>query len=224
MGLLGVALVARSGYSLAALESFIFCALLVAIAFIDIDTFTVPDSLVGLLAVNGLLFGGLRLAVGDLDRDAFYGRLIGAVAAFVVLGAIIVVATGLLRRTRRAAPYFQRFPRIQAYLQARELPQDEWAMGWGDPLIMIGIGAHLGWQLLPITLFLASVQGSIVGMVLLPLGKLKHAAPVAPDDDWIPPAGAVPFGPFLALAALEAAFFSSQLNGWLVQILGLDQF
>ena len=32
------------------------------------------------------------------------------------------------------------------------------------------------------------------------------AAILDEDDDWVPPANAVPFGPFLALAALEQLF------------------
>jgi leader peptidase (prepilin peptidase)/N-methyltransferase len=72
---------------------------------------------------------------------------------------------------------------------------------------------------------LAALQGSIVGVMLLLRGRgpaartreerirdasAEAAAPVpaeaaapASDDDWVPPPHAVPFGPFLALGALE---------------------
>ena len=39
--------------------------------------------------------------------------------------------------------------------------------------------------------------------------------PPSPDDDWVPPKHAVPYGPFLALAALEYLFFGDRLvTGW----------
>ncbi|HSD19426.1 MAG TPA: hypothetical protein VLC54_05295, partial [Anaeromyxobacter sp.] len=77
-----------------------------------------------------------------------------------------------------------------------------------------GLGAWLGLgALLPIVL-LASVQGSVVGIALLMLGKAQKgertkdaarpsADEGAADEDWVPPKNAVPFGPFLALGALE---------------------
>ena len=122
-------------------------------------------------------------------------------------------------------------------------------MGWGDVWLLSGIGGWLGWRaLLPVVL-LSAVQGSIVGIVLLLLGRgpaekervareaaaaaqADRAAPsgdrsdlpasaagVKPDpsaahadDDWVPPPHAVPFGPFLALAALEVLLVGDALG------------
>jgi len=64
--------------------------------------------------------------------------------------------------------------------------------------------------LLPLVL-LASLQGAVVGIALLLLGKAQtgEGRPAPPkggageEDDWVPPRNAVPFGPFLALGALE---------------------
>lgn len=202
IGFIGLTLVARHGWGLESLELFVFATILVAIAFVDLDTWTVPHPLWIALVVTGFGFGTIVAATGDEGWGPLIDRGIGAAGAGVLLGAITVVFTGILRRTGR-------------------LRGDEWAMGGGDPLIMIGIGAYLGWRILPLVLFLASLQGAVVGLVLKARGGLRGDAPVSDSDDWIPPANAVPFGPFLALGALEGAFFGDALAGYLSSLLGL---
>jgi leader peptidase (prepilin peptidase)/N-methyltransferase len=116
-------------------------------------------------------------------------------------------------------------------------------MGFGDVVLLGGLGAWLGvGALLPVIL-LSSLQGSLVGLVLILVGRSQpgpaeappepplaapptDAGPVAPtnseppagteatnlvEEDWIPPRHAVPFGPFLALAALEWLLLGSWL-------------
>jgi leader peptidase (prepilin peptidase) / N-methyltransferase len=191
VGLLGATLVFKHGLGFAALEMFVFSTILIAIAFVDIDTWLVPDPLWIALVASGAGFAGLDYwRTGSLE--ALISRGVGAVGAGVLLSAVVVAATGILRRTGRLKP-------------------DEWAMGWGDPLILVGIGAFLGWELMPMVLFFASVQGSVVGIALKLSGKLVYDKPVSPDDDWIPPPGALPFGPFLALGGIEAAFFGRMI-------------
>ncbi|HWT86922.1 MAG TPA: prepilin peptidase, partial [Myxococcales bacterium] len=87
--------------------------------------------------------------------------------------------------------------------------------------LLAAIGAWLGWPaLLPVVL-LSAVQGAIVGSILLAVRREPAQAPppepVTPssDDDWVPPKHAVPYGPFLSLAALEYLFFGDRLvSGW----------
>jgi prepilin signal peptidase PulO-like enzyme (type II secretory pathway) len=152
------------------------------------------------LVVSGALFGVLDAFVMHDDPQLLIDRAIGAAGAGVALGGLVVVSTGVLRRTGRLKP-------------------DEWAMGWGDPLILVGIGMFLGWRLLPVVIFLASIQGAVVGLVLKRAGKLNWDKPVSEDDPWIPPAGALPFGPFLALGGLEAAFFGGMILEHLLPLL-----
>lgn len=202
----GVAL--RFGLSLHGLEVFAFTAILVAVAFVDVDTWTIPYAFVGALLVLGFGVGGLEALVVravDLealasDRATLLDRVVGAVGGAALLGAVVVVATGIFRRTGRIGP-------------------DETAMGWGDPLLLAGIGAVLGWRALPLVVFLASFQGAIVGIALRLGGKLDHKEPVSDDDDWVPPKSAVPFGPFLALGAIEIAFFGEALMDLVRRIL-----
>jgi leader peptidase (prepilin peptidase)/N-methyltransferase len=87
------------------------------------------------------------------------------------------------------------------------------ALGFGDVWLLSALGAWMGVAaLLPIAL-LASVQGSIVGVALIALGRGQPGPAAEPpgdatkaddaEDAWIPPRHAVPFGPFLVLGALE---------------------
>jgi leader peptidase (prepilin peptidase) / N-methyltransferase len=104
------------------------------------------------------------------------------------------------------------------------------ALGFGDVWLLAGFGAWFGpAALLPIVL-LASVQGSIVGIALIAMGKGQpgpdlptssststSAATQSPDaanEDWIPPKNAVPFGPFLVAGALEWLWLGDLLARW----------
>lgn len=78
-------------------------------------------------------------------------------------------------------------------------------MGYGDFKLLAAIGAWLGWELLPVTILLSSVVGTIVGIGMIVL--IKH-------DRRVP----IPFGPYLAGGGLVALFFGGQLTqaylGW----------
>ena len=64
-------------------------------------------------------------------------------------------------------------------------------MGYGDFKLLALIGAWLGWQMLPVTILLASVIGAIVGIAgILILGR----------DRQVP----IPFGPYLSAAGFVA--------------------
>jgi leader peptidase (prepilin peptidase)/N-methyltransferase len=211
--LTGAAVVARYGWSPAALELFVFTLTLIAIAFIDLDYFIVPTGLVAVLVVSGLGGGLLRWALVDpassaaLPWDVVVDRGIGAAAAGLLLGAVVVISTAAFRRF---APH--------------RLPDGEGAMGWGDPLILLGIGAHVGWQLVPLVLFVGSAAGSVVGLVARWTGALQGRAPIElpGDDPWTPPDGAIPFGPFLAVGGIVAASFGDAILATLLPRLGLD--
>lgn len=208
VGLFALAISLQFGISLAGFEYLFFVAILVSVAFIDLDTFTIPVVLPSLLLVEGLSVAALGGALGwQFPMGDGWGvlvdRSIGAVAGFAVLGAILVISTAILRRSGRLKP-------------------DEFAMGWGDPILLGGIGAILGWQQLATVVFLASFQGAVIGMILLRTGLVKQGEPVSETDDWVPPQNGVPFGPFLALAAVEAAFCGPALLDWLWRAAGVS--
>ncbi len=78
-------------------------------------------------------------------------------------------------------------------------------MGGGDIKMLAMIGAFLGWQGALATLILASIAGSLIGILLIVVkGKnFKYA---------------VPFGPFLALGAFCALLYGEPLINWYCSI------
>ena len=74
-------------------------------------------------------------------------------------------------------------------------------LGMGDVKMLAMIGAFLGWQLMLVTLVLASFAGSLVGVALIVSGRggMKLA---------------LPFGTFLAVGALVAAVAGEPLLAW----------
>jgi leader peptidase (prepilin peptidase)/N-methyltransferase len=82
------------------------------------------------------------------------------------------------------------------------------AMGGGDPKLYAMIGAWLGWQNLLLTGFIACGIGSIVGITAMLTGFLKKGHPL-------------PFGPFLAIAAIISVFFGESLISRYLELMGL---
>ena len=95
------------------------------------------------------------------------------------------------------------------------------ALGFGDVWLLSGLGACLGVKaLLPVILF-ASLQGSVIGILLLKLRREspeKAAEPLEPadpsDPDWKPDRHHVPFGPFLVAGALEWLYLADAIARW----------
>jgi len=74
-------------------------------------------------------------------------------------------------------------------------------MGGGDIKLAAMIGSFLGWQRLLLTIFLATLSGSLVGILLLALGLKGRKDPI-------------PFGPFLSLGAFLSLLCGDLLIGW----------
>ena len=81
------------------------------------------------------------------------------------------------------------------------LVRHEEGLGLGDVKMLGLIGAFLGWKLMLLTLVLASLLGSVVGIAMIAAGKggMKYA---------------LPFGTFLATAALVAAVAGDAIIAW----------
>jgi leader peptidase (prepilin peptidase)/N-methyltransferase len=76
----------------------------------------------------------------------------------------------------------------------------------GDPKMLSMIGAFLGWKLTLVTLMIASLTGSVVGVGLIAAGRgnMKYA---------------LPFGCFLAVGAAAAATIGPALLEWYLRTL-----
>ncbi|MDD4754324.1 MAG: prepilin peptidase [Desulfitobacteriaceae bacterium] len=72
-------------------------------------------------------------------------------------------------------------------------------MGGGDVKLAGLIGFFLGWRLMVIGLFLAALLASIVGIILIALGKKRRKDPL-------------PFAPFLSIGALVALMAGDELT------------
>jgi len=76
-------------------------------------------------------------------------------------------------------------------------------LGMGDVKMLSMIGAFLGWELMLVTLILASFAGSIIGVGVIAMGRGGMKA-------------ALPFGTFLAVGALTAAVAGDALVDWYI--------
>jgi leader peptidase (prepilin peptidase)/N-methyltransferase len=194
----GAALVSasRHGLSFTALAEFAFAATLLALAFIDLDTWLLPHAITLPLLGAGLVLSALQVT----PAASILGSVAGSAAGWVGFALV-------------------------AFLGERILKKE--ALGFGDVWLLAAIGAWLGIaSLLPVVL-LASLQGTVVGLALIVLGRSQPGPTLAPGPgdaeaaDWVPPRNAVPFGPFLALGALEWLW----LQAWITRVVpGLSIF
>src|SRR5256712_1531678 len=74
-------------------------------------------------------------------------------------------------------------------------------MGGGDIKLIAMLGAFLGWQAVLVTIFLAAVLGASVGLTLILVRRKGRREPL-------------PFGPFLAIAALLAMVCGNTILTW----------
>ena len=74
-------------------------------------------------------------------------------------------------------------------------------MGGGDAKLGFLMGLILGWPLVLLAIFLASVSGSIIGVALI-IGKKKKAKSM------------IPFGPFLVFGTVLSIFYGEGIVKW----------
>jgi len=164
--------------------SCLFISYLIALAAIDIDTMTLPNP----LTQSGLILGiGFNLLSG-LSPQAQTGFNANSVTAQALLSQLVMSILGAV-----VGVWLVDLIRISGSW----LLQTE-AMGAGDAKLAAMIGAWLGWQQILLTLLLASALGAIIGIFVI---KLKHSGKTQ----------LIPFGPFLAIAAIFSLFYGDRL-------------
>lgn len=199
--------------------NFLLLGSLIVITFIDLDYRIIPHEITLPLLALGIVASLVNAsATGVGWKESVLGALVG--------GGIIWLI-------------------IQAYFWIRKVE----GMGGGDFVMMAMLGAWLGYASILFILFAASLQGTLAAIVLYVSGK-SLPQPANPGPGWGSPAPEVdtqafpphmqtpetnnqagppeggfrsmelPFGPFLALAALEWLFFEPWIRTTVYSLYG----
>lgn len=147
----------KLGFGWPALAGLVLTSFLIALAFIDIDTQLLPDSLtyplLWLGIFSALVFG--PASAGD-SAHAFpvdlRSSVIGAVAGYMSLWLV--------------------------YHLFRLLTGKE-GMGYGDFKLLAAIGAWLGWKMLLPTILFSAAVGAVSGIVILSMQKKERSTPIS---------------------------------------------
>ncbi|MCP4600215.1 MAG: prepilin peptidase [Proteobacteria bacterium] len=171
---------------------FAFVWALLTAGFIDLETFLLPDAITLPGIAVGLIVNGLVLKTGWIDP------IVAAAGGYAVLSLLFVHGYKLLTGTN--------------------------GMGEGDPKLMAMIGAFVGIQGAWFALVAGSFQGLIIGSFLIIYRRRTGTGPTLPfSDEELEKDRAemgsdsrfrkakVPFGPFLALGAIEYYFYGEAL-------------
>jgi leader peptidase (prepilin peptidase)/N-methyltransferase len=191
-----------------------FCFLIVGLIFTDAETHLLPDLLTKPGIVAGLIFslwvplrdGPAMLLARSLRMPPLISLLNSLAGA--ILGSAFILCVAV----------------------AYEALRGEEGMGRGDVKLMALIGAFLGVKLTLLVLLLGSLVGSIFGMALMVMVWFKRMARRRqrhPDESaserrtraWYSARLVyrhfeIPFGVFLGIAALVAAFAGQRMIDW----------
>jgi leader peptidase (prepilin peptidase)/N-methyltransferase len=169
-----------------AVARFVFCAALLLVALIDLATWTIPL----IITVPGIALG-ISAAAAFVTETGLKNSLLGAAGGAGFLYLLNVIYRGLRGRD---------------------------GLGLGDVWLIGMIGAFSGWVGVLFALFCGSLLGLVFGIVAALAGRAP-AAPGLTDGSLERESimrTAIPFGPFLALAAAIFVLFQPQLSDWYV--------
>lgn len=153
-GALFALIIYQFGFTWLSLGYVILVSWLVALAWIDFDTMTLPNSLTQSGLVIGLIWQcWLGLASNNIPGgiNFLFQGILGAVVGIWLFDAILIVGTVVFGKP---------------------------AMGGGDPKLAAMIGVWLGWQGILITGFLACLFGTIIGITAIALKLLPKGKPM----------------------------------------------
>jgi leader peptidase (prepilin peptidase)/N-methyltransferase len=158
----------------------------------------------GVLLVSRLILGCALIVLFAIDLEhhllpntiTIPGVVVGFVLSFFTepgwVGSLIgiLVGGGVL------------FAIAEAYYRVRH----EEGLGMGDVKMLAMVGAFIGWKLTLLTLMMASLSGTVIGLALIvsKRGGMKYA---------------LPFGTFLALGAALAATVGPAMLDWYLGLL-----
>ncbi|HEX7705853.1 MAG TPA: prepilin peptidase [Thermoanaerobaculia bacterium] len=181
-GLFFLAVFLRTGPTIGFIAVSALVAMTIALIYIDLEIQILPD----VIDLPGVAIG---LVIGALHMGTLYpGLLLTSTLKEAVTGAL--VGAGSLMAIR------------VLYRVVRHVE----GMGLGDVKMMAMIGAVVGWQPLFPVLLIASLTGSIAGLILAM--RSSQGLMVA-----------IPFGVFLGIAFLVVLFFGPTLWEWYLILL-----
>lgn len=168
-GLIFLALYMKFGLTANLLIYILFFLSLLIMSFIDIDTYLISDVIVLPCIVLGVIlssvFPGMHYNLTKMD--SFIYSIVGMLVGGGILVFLAIIGKLLFKKE---------------------------AMGGGDIKLLAMIGAFLGWKCVFISIFFASLLGTVFSFILIGLKKKKI-------DDY------VPFGPYLGLGAVVSLFY-----------------
>ena len=153
----------------------------------------------GLLLLPRLLFACALLVLFAIDLEhhllpnaiTLPGIVVGLAFSLVTLPGPIASAVGILLGAGSLWLIAEAYYRYSG----------QEGMGGGDVKMLAMIGAFLGWKAVLVTLMLSSVVGAAVGLAIIAMrrGDMKYA---------------LPYGTFLAAAALIASLYGDRIIVW----------
>lgn len=145
---------------------------LLVITFIDLDHFLIPD----VITIPGIFLGvGVHYF---LNPHPWMVPLLESLLGILLGGGSLWLLSWLYEKWRG---------RI--------------GLGLGDVKLAAMLGAFLGWRAVIFILFVSSIVGTLVGLVIIIAGRRRLTQPL-------------PYGPFLALAAWTYLFVGPELLSW----------
>jgi leader peptidase (prepilin peptidase)/N-methyltransferase len=178
-GIICVLLVWEFGITLRTFFYLIFLFCLIVVTFIDIEHMIIPNVITIPGIFMGIVYGVTRTDWGNLtifltEANAHPYKIVSIIGSQPVFDSIFgaILGGGLL------------YLIALLYLRLRKRE----GMGMGDVKLLAMIGAFLGWKSIIYVTLISSVLGTIVGLVIIVYkrGDIRYA---------------LPFGPFLSLAA-----------------------
>jgi leader peptidase (prepilin peptidase) / N-methyltransferase len=167
----------------------LFCAVLVALAVCDAETMQLPDALTLPLLGLGILYRASDGFLGEMHRGAAYAWHSGLILG--LRGAISAAATALALLLLRW---------IYSFVRRRQ------GLGLGDVKLAAAIAAWLGARQMCVVFFLAVVTGALTALLVLAFRRRTTT-----EQEGLL---AVPFGTFLALAAIYCSFLGLETLEW----------
>jgi leader peptidase (prepilin peptidase)/N-methyltransferase len=163
---------------------------MIAGSFIDFDHKLLPD----FVTVGGMVLGcarGICFSLVGMFEAENCTFSVSAFAPFLMSLAGLAFGFGLLWLVR--------------YLGSKAFKRE--AMGMGDVFLMGAVGALFGLPAVLGTLILSSVFGSVAGIAMMLVARIRPGRFVE-----------IPYGPYICLGCLVCMFYGNELYSWYMNI------